>query len=148
MEKRDIGTIEGMENLKPGEGVQIDKDTKYEYGADLSTAGTPLIDPGTGKTLSIRVFTFKIDPNKLKEIGKTDKQKIFNSNARQISTILWGDGLIPFDGASPRVIIDKKKGFYKIFVPCEAKRGVMFLEKPKNLAEELVTKGKLEAQAN
>ena len=122
-----------MEDLKPGDGVQVG-DTKYEYGADLSTEGTPLIDPGVGKTVSIRVFQFKINPQKLKDFP-ADKQLIFNSHAKQISTILWGDGLIPFESINPRVIIDLKKGFYNIFVPCEAKRDVMFMEKPKNLSE-------------
>ena len=122
-----------MEDLKPGDGVQVG-DTKYEYGADLSTEGTPLIDPGVGKTVSIRVFQFKINPQKLKDFP-ADKQLIFNSHAKQISTILWGDGLIPFESINPRVIIDLKKGFYNIFVPWEAKRDVMFMEKPKNLSE-------------
>ena len=122
-----------MEDLKQGDGVKVG-DTKYEYGADLSTEGTPLIDPGVGKTVSIRVFKFKINQKKLKDFP-ADKQLIFNSHAKQISTILWGDGLIPFESINPRVIIDLKKGFYNIFVPCEAKRDVMFMEKPKNLSE-------------
>lgn len=134
--------IDGIENLKAGEGVKIAEDTKYEYGANLSAEGVPLIDPGTGKTISIRVFIFKIDPKKIRNFP-IDKQLLFNSHAKQISTILWGDGLIPFDGALPRVIINLKDGFYQIFVPCEARRGVMFMDKAKNLSEELA-KGKLE----
>ena len=118
--------------LKPGEGVE-----GYEYGADLDSS-TPLIDPGEGKTVSIRVFEFKMNPEASKRLPMT-KQAIFNSHAKQISAILWGDGLIPLESVSPRVIINKRARSYQIFIPCEAKRGVLFSHKdqPKNLSEAL-----------
>ena len=122
-----------MAELKPGEGVDIGG-TKYEYGADLNTEGTPLIDPGTGQTVTIRTFEFKVN-SKIKRLP--DKQALFNSHARQIKTILWGDGLIPLEEIAPRVIMDKKNRFYKIFIPCEAKLGVLFMDNPKNLSEHL-----------
>ena len=131
--------IENLDQLKPGEGVRIDGKTKYEYGADLETKGVPLIDPGTGKTISIRVFTFRMNP-RTKDFS--DKQAIFNSHAKQISTILWGDGLMPYEAVNPKIIVDKEKKIYNIFVPCEAKRGVLFLEKPRNLSEELLKSNK------
>lgn len=144
MAKRDIdATITGMENLKPGDGVQVG-DTKYEYGASLQTEGTPLIDPGKGKTVSIRVFHFKMDPAKVKDFP-IDKQEVFNAHATQIKHILWGDGLIPLEGVSPRVRINKRMKYYNIFVPCEARLGVSWIEKPKNLTE-LLAKGKLESK--
>jgi hypothetical protein len=123
-----------MADLKPGEGIEVDDKTNYEFGADLSTEGVPLVDPGSGKTVSIRVFTFKINPEKVKSFP-SDKQALFNAHAKQIETILWGDGLRPFDSNPPRVIINLKKGIYQIFVPCEAKRDVTFTDKPKNLSE-------------
>ena len=137
MEKRGVNkiTTEGLEELKPGEGVDVGG-TKYEYGADLNTQGTPLIDPGTGKTVAIRVFQYKIDPGKRREFPN-DRQVIFNSHVREISRILWGDGLRPFDGAAPRVIVDRKKGMYQIFVPCESRSGVVFIDKPENLSTAL-----------
>ena len=125
-----------MAELKPGEGVTFDDGTKYEYGANLNAPGVPLIDPGEGAANVIRQFTFKMNPEKIKEFTN-DRQAIFNTHARQIVQILWGDGLRPLDSVSPRVIISKRKGFYRIFVPCEAKRGVLFMDKPKNLSEEL-----------
>ena len=127
-----------MAELKPGDGVEIG-DTKYEYGANLNTEGVPLIDPGTGKTISIRTFYFKMNPQ-TKDYG--DTQAIFNSHARQISTILWSDGLVPIDGVPPRVIIDKKRGIYQIFVPCMAKSSTLLLEKPVNLTEQLLHSSK------
>ena len=120
-----------MADLKGGEGIKVDEKTNYEFGSELSVDPTPLIDPGTGKTISIRVFTFKINVKSF----PSDKQAIFNAHAKQIETILWGDGLRPFDSAPPRVIINLKKGIYQIFIPCEAKRDVSFTDKPKNLSE-------------
>ena len=130
--------VEG--ELKPGEGVQIDQDTKYEYGSRLETEGIPLIDPGEGKIVSIRVFDFKMNPA-LKDFP-IDKQLIFNTHAKQISTILWGDGLKPLESNPPRVIIDRKRGSYQIFVPCEARLGVGFVDKPVNLTQELAKQAK------
>src|SRR3990167_3350177 len=134
--------VEGLENLKPGNGIE-----GYEYGSQLSVEGMPLIDPGEGKTVSIRVFEFKMNPRTIKNFP-TDKQLIFNSHVTQISTILWGDGLRPLETNSPRVIIDKKKGFYKIFVPCEARFGVGFVDKPKNLTQELAKQAKRKLDSN
>ena len=118
-----------MAELKPGEGVSIG-DTKYEYGADLHTDGTPLIDPGGGPANVIRTFNFKIDPRKIRNFP--DRQTLFNSHAKQIQTILWADGLRPLENINPRVIINIKKMIYHIFVSCEASKGVIFSEKDRN----------------
>lgn len=118
--------VDGLENLKPGTGVDVGDDTKYEYGSELSTEGVPLIDPGGGPVNVIRVFTFKMNPEKKHFPGK---QRLFNSHAKQIEHILWGDGLRPLESVGPRVIINSKGGFYQIFVTCSAAKGVIFSEK-------------------
>ena len=120
-------------DLKPGEGVE-----GYDFGADLDVKGVPLIDPGEGKTISIRVFDFKMNPQNIRHFP-SNKQTVFSAHAKQISTILWGDGLQPLESVAPRVIIDKRKASYRIFVACEAQRGVLFSSQnqPKNLSEEL-----------
>lgn len=123
------GTIEGFENLTPGEGVE-----GYEYASELSTDGAQIIDPGYGKTVTIRDFHFSMNPA-VKELP--DQQSLFNAHAKQISTILWADGLIPVDSVAPRVIINKKKHLYHIFVTCEARMNQVFIDKPKNLSEHL-----------
>ena len=131
--------------LKPGDGIQIDKDTKYEYGSQLETEGVPLIDPGGGPVNVIRVFHFKMNPaNK----DYSNKQAIFSAHAKQIETILWGDGLRPLDSVQPRVIINSKKGSYKIFVPCGAAKGVIFSEEHRNpeLLHKQLAKGKLDSR--
>lgn len=130
-----------MADLKPGDGVVLDDKTKYDYGADLHTEGMRINDPGIGKTVSIRVFDFKMNPDP-KVVFPTDKQILFNAHAKQITTIMWGDGLVPLEGVSPRVIINKKEHKYQIFVPCEAKSDVLFYDKPKSLNEVLTTTSK------
>lgn len=127
-------SVEGdLRELKPGDGVN-----GYEYGSNLETEGVRLVDPAEGRTVSIRVFEFKmnLDP-KIRKNFPRDGQILFNAHAKQISTILWGDGLVPLDSVAPRVIINKKKGSYQIFVPCEAKLSTFFTEKPKSLSEQL-----------
>jgi len=148
MEKRTIDKqlvdVKGLEDLKPGDGVKIDNETKYEYGADLKTDNVPLIDPGGGGVVVIRVFTFKMNPEKKHFPGK---QAIFNSHAKQIETTLWGDGLRPLESNPPRVIINSKGGFYQIMVPCIASKGVNFSEKDRNpeLLHKQLAKGKLDS---
>ena len=146
--KQDTRHIDGMENLKKGEGVQIDQNTNYDYASELSTEGVPLIDSGEGQQISIRVFTFKINPEKAKIIKLVSKQAIFNEHSKQIATILWGDGLRPYEETPPRVIINLKKGMYQIFVPCESAKGVIWSHKdrPKTLQE--LTKGNSKPKTN
>lgn len=121
-----------MDELKPGEGVVLDDKTKYEYGADLNAESSRIEDAGTGNTVLIRIFDFKMNPGKFKDFP-TDTQIIFNSHVRQIATTLWGDGLRPLEEVPPRVIINKKAHSYKIFVTCEAKRGLLFSQKDQPL---------------
>ena len=125
-----------MAELKPGTGVD-----GYEYGANLHTDGVRIEDPQEGKTVSIRVFEFKMNPDP-KVNFPTDNQVLFNAHAKQIATILWGDGLVPLEEVPPRVIIKRKEHKYQIFVPCEAKRGVLFFEQPKSLNEVLTKASK------
>jgi len=136
--------VKGLENLKRGTGVEVDKDTKYDYASELATDNVPLIDPGGGGVVAIRVFTFKMNPERKHFPGK---QALFNSHAKQIETILWGDGMRPLESNPPRVIINSKGGFYQIMIPCIAAKGVLFSEKDRNpelLHKQL--KGKLDSK--
>lgn len=109
----------------------------YEYGASMSTEGVRLEDPGTGKTNTIRVFEFKMNPDPMIRKNFPDTQTLFNAHAKQIMTILWGDGLRPLEGVPPRVIINKKTRSYQIFVPAEANNANTFNEKPLALNKQL-----------
>ena len=121
--------------LKPGEGVDVG-DTKYEYGADLEAESQPLIDPGTGRTLTIRSFDFIIPPKLDLKDFPTSKQKVFSDHAKLIKTMLWSDGLIPYEGNSyipPKVVINLKERKFKIIVVAQARSSTSFYEKPKSL---------------
>ena len=125
MAKRAIKQLVNVEGeLKPGIGID-----GYEYASQLETDSTPLIDPGGGGVVVIRVFTFKMKPDRQHFPGK---QALFNAHAKEIERFLWGDGLRPLESNSPRVIINSKGGFYQIFVPCIAAKGVIFSEKDRN----------------
>ena len=139
MEKRKlIGTDGTSEATIEGELKRGDSVDGYEYGSDLSVDPTPLLDPAIGKTVVIRTFEFKMNPE-IKDLPE-DKQELFNVHAKQISTILWGDGLIPLVTEPPRVIVKKEEGKYFIFVPCEARLSTVFADKPRSLSEQLINK--------
>lgn len=109
----------------------------YEYGADLSTDGVRLEDPGQGKTVSIRVFEFKMSPDPKVRKNFPNTQTLFNAHASQIAALLWADGMRPLEGSAPRVIINRKKGSYQIFVPAEANNSNTFIESPVALSKHL-----------
>lgn len=121
------------------------KDLEGWSAGTYETEGKVIEDPGTGKTISLRMFDYKINPESVERFKKSTKQDIFNAHAGEISRILWGDGLRPFEESSPRVIIDMKNLSYKIIVPCEARLNTVFPERAKNL-EEMLKQGKLESQ--
>ena len=112
------------------------EEVKYEYGADLEAKPQPLIDPGTGKTLTLRSFDFIIPPKLDLKNFPTDKQKIFSDHVKLIRTMLWSDGLIPYEGNSyipPKVIVNLKERKFKIIVVAQARSSTSFYEKPKSL---------------
>lgn len=104
-------------------------------GQEIEVHSDPLIETGTrGKTIVLRSFYFKANPQVMKE-KKPTKQDIFNSHAKQIELMLYSDGLMPFHGVEPKLIISKKRDEYKIFIACEAMPGVTFAETPRTLQE-------------
>lgn len=136
MEERDV---------TPGEGVQINKDTKYEYGATLDAEPAPLIDPATGKTLTIRSFIFAIPPQiKLSQFPR-NKQQIFSDHAKLIRTMLWADGLVPYEGnreIAPKVVINLKKREFRIIVVAQARSSTSFMETAGSLSNMLSSTAK------
>lgn len=137
-----IEQVDKLEDLKPGDGVQIAEDLKYEYGSDLQTEGVPVLDPATGRTITLRQFEFEMNPRLVMVFPEDDKQRIFDAHARQIAHILWGDGLRPYEEVSPRVVIDKKNNRYKIIVAAEARRDTVFPDRPQSLTKMLSTASK------
>lgn len=103
-------------------------------GQDIEVKSDPLVDSGTGKPVILRVFEFSANPEMLKKMRPT-KQELFSGHAMQIKTMLWADGLQPFEGISPTVNTSKKREKYRIFVTCEPRPGISVLERPQTLQE-------------
>lgn len=110
--------------------------TKEKWvGQQVEVTSDPLIDTqNSGKTIVLRSFFFKANPELLKSHRPT-KQQLFDSHIKQIELMLWGDGLIPFKEVEPRIVTSKKRDEYKIFMACEAKAGVSFTHTPTNLQD-------------
>lgn len=99
----------------------------------------PLVDPGTGKTLVLRIFQFAFNPEfLLKKNQVVNKQDIFNSHWHQMRIELWKDGLVPREDVDPRVVLGRKG--YRIFILSEPRLRTTVVEKPQTLQE--ITKPK------
>lgn len=128
-----------MENAKVNEFELDGKEGKW-HGRSVETSASdsvPMFDEGTGKHHILRTFEFSINPAVDKQLKdkrqKVDTQTIFNSHWPQISTMLWGDGLVANRDIPPKVVLGRNS--YKIFVLCEAKLRTMINEKSKTLQE-------------
>lgn len=114
-------------------------DGKHAWeGQELSVTSDPMEDRDNRGALILRSFYFKANPETMKRDRPT-KQAIFNTHAMQIKTMLWSDGLEPFEAIPPKVIVSKKRDEYKVFVACIPKPGVVLAERP-NTLQDLMTK--------
>lgn len=110
-------------------------DDKYSWeGQEVQVNSDPVIDPGTGETVLMRVFDFGANPEALKR-DKPSKQQIFDNHIKQIQTMLWSDGLEPMKELNPLIQVSKKKEKYRIILWCRARAGVVWSDKPQNLQD-------------
>lgn len=79
-------------------------------------------DEGSGKTIVVRSFDFKANPQAFKD-HTPSKQELFNTHAHQIEAILWNDGLEVMTDVRPQVILSKRRTGYRIVVGAEPRRG-------------------------
>lgn len=108
-------------------------------GQEVEVQSDPLIDnQNSGKTIVLRSFFFKANPETMKRDRPT-KQQIFDSHIKQIELMLWSDGLTPFKGVEPRIKVSKKRDEYKVVLACEAKASVNFSHTPTKL-QDLISK--------
>lgn len=80
------------------------------------------MDEGDGKTIVIRSFDFKANPQAFKD-RIPSKQELFNSHLKQIEVILWKDGLKIMTDVQPKLILEKKNKGYRIVVGAEPEKG-------------------------
>lgn len=79
-------------------------------------------DEGDGKTIVVRSFDFKANPQAFKE-RTPSKQELFNAHAKQIEVILWKDGLKVMPDVKPQLILSKQRNHYRIVVGAEPEKG-------------------------
>lgn len=79
-------------------------------------------DLGDGKTIVVRSFDFKANPEQFKH-NTPSKQELFNDAAKTIEINLWKDGLQVMPDVAPKLILDKKRRGYRIIVGAEPRRG-------------------------
>lgn len=95
-------------------------------------------DQGDGKTIVIRSFDFKANPQAFKE-RTPSKQELFNAHAKQIEIVLWKDGLKVMPDVAPQLIMDKKRRGYRIVVGAEPEKGQLIdsltLDKQQTLSQ-------------
>src|SRR5690348_11503484 len=88
-----------------GEEVSAQSETKIE--SDLGT-GTPIV---------IRFFEFGANPEVFRQ-HKPTAQELFDSHRKGIESMLWVDGLKPFEGLEPKLVFSKNKESYRFIITC------------------------------
>lgn len=79
-------------------------------------------DEGFGKTIVVRSFDFKANPQGFRE-RTPSKQELFSVHAKQIEECLWADGLQPMPDVHIQVILSKRRDGYRIVVGAEPRQG-------------------------
>lgn len=105
-----------------GEEVQAESTTKIED------------DQGTGQAVILRFFEFGVNHETFKA-HKPTGQELFNSHVKGIQSLLWRDGLKPFEGVEPRLQFSKDKKKYRFILACIPSAGNVLTDKPKTLSQ-------------
>lgn len=105
-----------------GEEVQAESKTKIEE------------DTGTGQAVILRFFEFGVNVEEFKK-HKPTAQELFNSHYRGMTSLMWGDGLKPFEGVEPRLQFSKDKKKYRFIMACVPSAGNVLTDKPKTLSQ-------------
>jgi hypothetical protein len=88
-------------------------------------------DTGHGKSIVIRSFDFKANPQAFKD-RTPSKQELFNAHAKQIEILLWKDGLNVMPDVKPQLILSKQRNHYRIVVGAEPRKGQIILPSDQN----------------
>lgn len=128
------GTIEG--NI---EDWGLDDISKVETSSDTHLED----DLGSGDAVIIRVFEFSANPDVFKRHTPT-KQELFNYHAKGIEVMLWQDGLTVVPEVAPRVVVNKKKTKYHIFVGAMPSKGHLLNVVPQTLTDVMAKKSMID----
>lgn len=112
-----------------------DKDILWE-GEEVSAQSTTKIesDLGTGQAVVIRFFEFGANPEVFK-IHKPTAQELFNSHRKGIESLLWRDGLRPYEGIEPKLMFSKNHKNYRFIITCIPTLGSALVDTPQTLSQ-------------
>lgn len=88
-----------------GEEVQAESKTKIQE------------DTGEGIPIVLRFFDFGVNPETFK-IQKPTAQELFNQHIRGMESLIWRDGLKPYNVIEPRFMFSKDKSHYRFVLAC------------------------------
>lgn len=121
-----IQWIQSMKTAKTLTKAIEDKEVKKvdwegnEYDAEtLRTQSTTKIedDKGVGAPFILRFFQFAANPETFKYQRPT-AQELFNHHRKGIESMLWTDGMRPYEGIEPKLIFSKDKKTYQFAITC------------------------------
>lgn len=110
------------EGVYRGQEIEVKSETKLEQ------------DQGTGEAFVLRTYEFITNPEMLTK-GLPDSQAIFNSHAKGIEGMLWGDGLVPAPEIAPRLVFSKNGSKYLIMVWARPQLGETLVDQTRTLSE-------------
>jgi hypothetical protein len=91
-------------------------------------------DLGTGHEVMLKFFDFGVNEEAFKQ-HKPTAQELFNSHRMGIESLLWRDGLKPYDGVEPRFMFSKNRKFYRFIITCVPRAGRVILGTPRTLSQ-------------
>ena len=91
-------------------------------------------DLGTGHEVVLRFFEFAVNEEAFKQHQPTS-QELFNSHRMGIESLLWRDGLKPYEGLDPRFMFSKNKKFYRFIVTAVPRAGRVLAGTPQTLTQ-------------
>lgn len=91
-------------------------------------------DAGEGGAAIIRAFDFAANPEAFNKHQPT-AQELFNHHLKGIEVMLWRDGMKVMTEVPPRLLFNKKKNKYRIFVGAAPQKGHILTQRPKTLSQ-------------
>lgn len=132
--------IKRVEHIETGNKFKsVDTETKDQWeGEEIAVKSDTKLesDLGTGIPIVIRFFEFGANPEVFKQ-HKPTPQELFNSHRKGIESLLWSDGLKPYDGIEPKLMFSKNHKNYRFIITCLPTQSLV--DVPKTLSQ-LITK--------
>lgn len=133
-----FGGVDALGSTKLDRKNSVAVKDNYEVNSIETQSQTNLEqDVGEGEAVILRCFIFQMNLEKPELFieRQPTKQDLFNSHLRGIEMALYKDGMKIYDAVAPRIIFDKEKFQYSIFVAARPMRGYILQERPQTLTE-------------